>query len=507
MFKTIFSKMFTIFILILIIAFSITGVMLNFFLDGFFTDEKAKTMESVSTFVNMAFSNYLDVYDTSQKANNSRVEKFLNDSLAFYGRYTDSIIWIAENGHVVRSSTEMPLSVFNKYSDNSGYIKIPESKILEKLKTEGVSVKDIGDFNGFFKDPSFVRYGDLWLTVAKSFRYQSTNGKDLLVTVYMHTPVPMVKKLRYTVIQYFLISVLAAVIIAFLLWYIFSRRLSKPLKQIKNAAARISNGEFGKRLDIKSRDEIGELAKTFNQMAAALQNLEEMRRGFIANVSHELRTPMTSIRGFIEGILDGTIPPERQSHYLTIVKDETIRLNRLVNDLLDLAKMEAGELKLSIMPVDINELLRKCVINLETLLLEKNLSVDADFEEEDLLVRADADAIERVVINLMHNAIKFTPPGGNIKLMTAAQKDNVEVTVKDNGIGIDQEELDMIWDRFYKSDKSRSKDKAGTGLGLAIVRNIINEHGQKVWVESKPGEGTAFTFTLERAYDAPDEQV
>ena len=502
MFKTIFSKMIAIFILILLIAFSITGIMLNMFLDNYVTDEKASMLESSSSWVNLVFSNYLETINNSSDTINARAENYLKESLVAYGNYTGSFTWIVDNtGHILRSNMDFPQTISNKYKDNTGYIKLPENKQFSKLLSEETATREVGDFNGFFKDPAFVKYGGLWLTVGRSFKYQDSSGSDVMVIIYMHTPVNELILARYSVFKYFLISVGVAIVIAVLLIYIFSLRLSRPLKQIKNAAAKIANGEFEKRLDIKSRDEIGELAKTFNQMAIALQNIEEMRRGFIANVSHELRTPMTSIRGFIEGILDGTIPPERQNHYLTIVRDETNRLNRLINDLLDLAKMEAGEMTLNIMSLDINELVRKCVIKLETLLLEKDLTVDADFEEEDILAKADADAIERVLYNLMHNAIKFTPEGGNIKIMTRMLKDKIEVTVKDNGIGINENELDMIWDRFYKTDKSRSKDKTGTGLGLAIVRNIINEHGQNIWVESKSGEGTSFTFTLERAYE------
>lgn len=507
MFKTIFSKLITIFILILIIAFSITGVMLYVFLDEFTTREKTALLERGSNSVNLAFGYYLEISNGTGNAADSIAERFLKASLVDYGNSTQSFIWIVDNtGRLFRSNWNIPQSIINKYTNNSGNFIIPENKQFTRLSTEEATESEIGDFSGFFKDPVFKDAGDLWLTVGKSFKYYDNQGNDKMIIVYMNTPVGGVRQARLEVFKNFLFSMGVAIVIAALLIYIFSLRLSRPLKQIKNAAARISNGEFEKRLDIKSRDEIGELAKTFNQMAVALQNLEEMRRGFIANVSHELRTPMTSIRGFVEGILDGTIPQERQNHYLTIVRDETNRLNRLVNDLLDLARMEAGEMKISLMTVDINELLRKCVIKLETLLLEKELTVDADFEEDDILVKADADAIERVVYNLMHNAIKFTPPGGNIKLLTFVQKDKVEVTVKDNGAGIDDEELDMIWDRFYKSDKSRSRDKTGTGLGLAIVRNIINEHGQKIWVESKAGEGTSFTFTLERSYEQPDEQ-
>lgn len=508
MFKTIFSKLIVIFILILAIAFSVTGFMLNLFLDDYVTNEKASTLEFASSSVNLVFSNYLENIETANIANNARMEKYLRDYLILYGNYTNSFIWIVdENGHIFRSNWDIPQAITDKYADNTGNVKIPESKQFSKLTQEETTVREVGDFSGFFKDPYFADTGDIWLSVGRSFKYKNaTSGKDVMLIVYMHTPVGEVRAARLKVIQYFLISGGVALVIAVLLIYIFSLRLSRPLKQIKNAAAKIANGEFEKRLNIKSRDEIGELAKTFNQMAVALQNIEEMRRGFIANVSHELRTPMTSIRGFIEGILDGTIPPERQNHYLSIVRDETNRLNRLVNDLLDLAKMEAGELTLNIMPLEINELVRKCVIKLETLLLEKNLTVEADFEEEDMLVNADADAIERVLYNLMHNAIKFTPAGGNIKVMTRILKGRIEVTVKDNGIGIDENEMDMVWDRFYKTDKSRSRDKTGTGLGLAIVRNIINEHGQNIWVESKSGEGTSFTFTLARAYEEVDAQ-
>jgi len=501
MFKTIFSKLIAIFLFIFIIAFSVTGFMLSYFLHSYFTDQKAEMMELASTDVTSVFVTYLENLDYSNSVNYISAEKFLRNSLAYLGNYTNSAIWIVESGHIYFSNVEFPQTITDKYADNTQKIKIPENKKFSRLIQEVTVVTDVGDFSGFFKDPSFSGYGDLWLTVGRSFKY-----KDTMFVVYLHTPVNDLKQTRNAVFEYFLFSVGVAIIISFILIYIFSLRFTRPLKQIKNAASKIANGDFEKRLDIKSKDEIGELAKTFNQMAISLQHLEEMRRGFIANVSHELRTPMTSIRGFVEGILDGTIPPERQGHYLTIVRDETNRLNRLVNNLLDLAKMEAGEMKLSIMPVDINELIRKCVITLETLLLEKNLTVDADFEEEDIFAKADEDAIERVLYNLMHNAIKFTPKNGNIKIMTRIQKGRIEVTVKDNGIGIDENELSMIWDRFYKTDKSRSKDKIGTGLGLAIVRNIINEHGQKIWVESKTGEGTSFTFTLDRAYEKTDVQ-
>jgi len=299
------------------------------------------------------------------------------------------------------------------------------------------------------------------------------------------------------VFKLFIFSGGVAIFLSIILVYIFSLRFTRPLKQINNAAKIIAGGEFRNRLVVNTEDEIGQLADSFNQMVEDLQKLEEMRRGFIANVSHELRTPMTSIRGFIEGILDGTIPPDRQENYLIIVRDETNRLNRLVNDLLDLAKMESGEITLNIKPFDINELVRICVIKLETLITSKSLEIEANFENDNLLVIADRDSIERVIINLLHNAVKFSNENGRIILETVKNKEKILISIKDDGVGIDEIDKKRVWDRFYKSDKSRGMDKTGTGLGLAIVKNIINEHKQDIWVESEIGLGTKFTFTLD----------
>lgn len=501
MFKSIFSKLVAIIMIILVIAFAIAGVTLNFFLNNYVTDEKARILEKSSESINRVFSNYIE------NRGNLLAERYLNNSLEAYNAYTGSIIWIVfDTGYVYRSVPAMPQAIQEKYQDETGMLKLPDQKQYSKVMAgPGTVVREVGNFYGFFQDPAFNAYkGAQWLTVEKSFTYKDRNGKNTYVAIYLHTPVPELRHARNSIFGFFMISVGVAAFISIILAYIFSRRFSKPLKQIRNAAKVIAGGEFSKRLDIDSRDEIGELARTFNQMAVALQNLEEMRRGFIANVSHELRTPMTSIRGFIEGILDGTIPPDRQNQYLTVVRDETNRLNRLVNNLLDLARMEAGEMTLTIKPFDINELVRRSVIKLETLLLGKNIIVEAYFEDESLFVNADIDAIDRVIYNLIHNAIKFTPEDGKITITVTAVKDKVYVSVEDNGSGIEKAELDMIWERFYKSDKSRSIDKTGTGLGLAIVKNIISEHGQEIWVESEPGKGTKFTFTLAR-HDRPKE--
>ncbi len=489
MFKTIFGKMLVIFISILIFSFSVTGMMLYIFLGNFVLGEKQDALKQSGDRINSLLKIYIE------NPENPAARLLFERILESYSSNTNSYVWIVDkNGYIAFAQPELPDIVKERLKSENGYVKLPDDRQYKKVM-QGVqdNIREIGDFYGLFKDT-----GISWLTVEKPFKNTNSQGKEeVIAAVYLHTPIPELHKARTSVFKLFIIAVFISVFISILLVYIFSLKITSPLKEIRNASKIIAGGEFQKRLDIKSNDEIGELASSFNHMASALQNLEEMRRGFIANVSHELRTPMTSIRGFIEGILDGTIPAERHRDYLNIVKDETNRLNRLVNDLLDLARMEAGEVVLNYKEFDINELIRRCIIKLENLIVQKGLQFEASFEEEGMMVYADPDAIERVIINLVHNAVKFTPEGGKIKINTQNHKGKIYVSVKDSGIGISKEELELIWERFYKSDKSRGGDKTGTGLGLAIVKNIMNEHKQEIWVDSEQGEGTEFTFTLE----------
>jgi len=344
--------------------------------------------------------------------------------------------------------------------------------------------------------------GKSWLTVKKPIIPVNRNGQRYLAgAVYVNVPMPEILEIKSPMFKVFIMVVGLSLLVSMILMYIFTKRVTYPLKKIKGAAKVIAKGEFCQPLDIKSNDEIGELAESFNHMAFALQHLEENRREFIANVSHEIRTPITSIRGFVEGILDGTIPEDKREKYLTIIRDEVERINRLVNDLLDLSKIESGEFKLVFKKININELIRRCLIKLEGFIEKKGLDIEANFEHTDVFVLADQDAIERVLINLIHNAIKFTPEGGRIEVGSYTRKDKVIVYIRDNGVGMSEDDVKKIWDRFYKTDKSRSEDKTGMGLGLSIVKSIIHEHKQDIWVDSSPGKGSTFYFTLSAITD------
>ncbi|MGG7144011.1 HAMP domain-containing sensor histidine kinase [Clostridium nigeriense] len=294
------------------------------------------------------------------------------------------------------------------------------------------------------------------------------------------------------------LAVLSAVVLSSIIAYYFAEKiLLKPLSEINNAAKKLAKGEVEKRVHIDSEDEIGELADSFNIMAESLEKVDTVRREFISNVSHELRSPITSIKGFITGIIDGVIPRDKENYYLNIVNDEVGRLSRLVADLLDISSMESGKFKLSILRIDINEIITLCILNLQGKIKEKNINVEVIFSNNHEYCLGDRDRIIQVVTNLMENAIKYGEEDGRIQIETYAKGELVYVSIFNSGPTISKEDINKIWERFYKVDKSRT-NKVSTGLGLSIVRLILTQHDQDIWVNNIPEKGVKFTFTLKR---------
>jgi signal transduction histidine kinase len=243
-------------------------------------------------------------------------------------------------------------------------------------------------------------------------------------------------------------------------------------------------------------DELGELTASFNAMAESLEKSEEKRREFIANVSHELKTPMTTIAGFADGLLDGTIPPENQEKYLSTISAETKRLSRLVRRMLELSRLQAAEREdLQRMTFDISEVLRRTLLNFADKINARGLDVDARVPEERIDVLGDEDAVTQVVYNLLDNAVKFSRAGSVLGLSLWKQGSKAYVSVKNTGDTIPEAEIPLLFDRFHKTDRSRSRDRDGVGLGLYIVKTILNNHGEDIAVTSREGV-TEFVFTL-----------
>ena len=300
----------------------------------------------------------------------------------------------------------------------------------------------------------------------------------------------------------FLLIALGVLVLAAVLQYISARRLTKPLHEMADAANRYARGDYSARVDpYDEDDEIGTLTEAFNGMAESLELNETRRREFVANVSHELRTPMTTISGFADGILDGTIPREQERKYLEKISSETKRLSRLVRTMLDMSRLRGDDPEKRMTRFDLCEMVVQTVLGFEERVDKKHLRMELDVPEDGLAVRGDLDALTRVVYNLMDNAVKFADEGTAVTVSVWKENGRAYTCVQDRGATIPRAELPLIFDRFHKSDRSRSMDRDGVGLGLYMVREIIAAHKQDIFVTSEDGV-TAFTFTLELA-DSP----
>ena len=295
----------------------------------------------------------------------------------------------------------------------------------------------------------------------------------------------------------FFMTAFVVLMIAFMASSVFTMRQIQPIREMAQATRQYAEGNFDIRMNDYGRDdEIGELAASFNNMAESLQQTERQRREFIANISHELKTPMTTIAGYTDGILDGTIPPENSRQYLEIISNESRRLSRMVRRMLDVSQLQAMNPLQGGSRFDVCESMRRVLISMEGKITDRDLDVEADIPDEPIRVRGDNDMITQVLYNLVENAAKFARPGSVLYLGIEPQANGkVLITIRNEGSTIPAEELPLLFERFHKSDKSRSEDKDGVGLGLYIVKTILEQHKEKINVTSEAGV-TTFSFCL-----------
>ena len=297
--------------------------------------------------------------------------------------------------------------------------------------------------------------------------------------------------------RFFLWGGLMAIGIAILLSFFLSRRILAPIKALTGAARQFGKGDFSRRVDPEVRGEVGELSRSFNSMADDLQRTERLRRNMVADIAHELRTPLSNLKGYLEAIRDGLVQPDEAT--IDSLSEETTTLSRLIDDLQELSIADAGELKLEIQSEDISVLIRQTVSALLPKATNKGITVNIDLPASALAVNIDAHRIKQVLRNLLENAVTHTDTGGRI-IVSAAHKDNmIAVSVTDNGKGISSEDLPMIFERFYRVDKSRTRATGGSGLGLTIAKRIVEAHNGAIEVTSQLGKGSTFTFSLPAA--------
>jgi histidine kinase len=276
---------------------------------------------------------------------------------------------------------------------------------------------------------------------------------------------------------------------------VVSEGIARPVRGMMQASRRIAEGHFSERVQVSGSDELAELGRHFNEMAARLEQVELRRRELIGDVAHELRTPLTAIKGSMEGLMDGVLPPTSETYEL--IHRKAGRLDRLVDDLQELSRAEAGASSLDLQPLDLNASIQTVMQRLGRGFDEKRVRLEADLPANGLMVKADAYRIEQVILNLLANAQQYTQEGGAVSVTAREVEGMARVTVQDNGMGIPAEHLAHIFDRFYRVEKSRSRTRGGSGIGLTIARQLVENHGGRIWAESKgEGKGSVFQFTL-----------
>lgn len=350
-------------------------------------------------------------------------------------------------------------------------------------------------FNEYMNEgpPSFIVNPDGTLTKVQSDTgMQNSTGASQIMRHIMGGPE---ERFLAAVNESLWLSAIIVIIIACLTGIIFARRLMSPVRHMTRAAKEIAAGKLDHRIDVETKDELGELAGTFNGMAATLDKNQQLNRQLFAGVAHELKTPLTIIQGNLEAILDGVqdATPEK----ITALHTQTMLLNRLVNDLRELTLAEAGQLKLAVEPMMLKALANEVVEMLQPMVQEKNIKLSVKIAASVPAVVADSDRLTQVFYNLITNALRHTPNKGAIEIGARLKDDKmVEVTIKDNGEGIPAADLPYVFDHFYRVDQARTRTTGGTGMGLAITKLLVEAHGGQVSVTSAPGAGSAFTFTL-----------
>lgn len=361
----------------------------------------------------------------------------------------------------------------------------------QNLKIENFNISDFG--NSFYQVGNYYGYfTEDALTVFSTM----TNNYKVIGYVIIHEPMSIVLEQSDEIVDIVFLSFIIMFFCACIVLFVFTIVVYRPIRDITKGAERYAKGDFSQKIKVKSNDEIGYLANTLNYMGNTLNTMDDEHRKFISNVSHDFRSPLTSIKGYIEAMIDGTIPVEMQDKYLNIILFETERLNKLTQSILDLNNFGANGISLHISDFDINEMIRQTTMTFEGVCNKKGLSFDLVLTEKQLYVKGDMSKIQQVLYNLIDNATKFSNKNSAIIIETSIQNEKVLISVKDSGIGIPADSLKKIWDRFYKTDLSRGKDKTGTGLGLAIVKEIVQAHNENINVISTEGVGTEFIFTL-----------
>ena len=469
--KSSFSRSFSTIATILLLALTVLGASFQIQVDHFLEDTTVSQLtQDAEVLANLAS-------DYGMEDNLTSRELMLN--LDVVSQITNADVLICDNqGFIILCSGNLTSCDYDGWQINQEY--------LDKVY-EGGGYSATGTVRNLYDEERYVVSTPI------------LSGEERMGIVMVSTPTIGTKQVLTKISNIFVTAAVFVVLIAVMAVTAFTRRESKPLRELARTATAFGHGELDARVKIDEdcSEEMEELALAFNNMASSLQKSEYQRQEFVANVSHELKTPMTTISGYIDGILDGTIPEVKQEHYLRIVSDETKRLSRLVRSMLDISQLqkEQGIPEEKKIRFDLEECAGQVLITFEKKINDKHLNVDVDFPEHPVYTMANQDYIPQVIYNLLDTAVKFCPDGGTRGLSIREGGSKAYVSVSNDGETIPPEELPLVFDRFHKLDKSRSQTRDGWGLGLYIVKTIVCCHGENISVSSKDGK-TEFTFTM-----------
>ena len=470
--KTTFSRQFAMIAALLLLCLLITGVSFRFLMLGTIESQNQQTMIRDAE----AVAELAEAYDSVGALQNN-VEFHLR--LSLFTTVGDAEALLCDTDGVIR------ICSCEKFScDHIGQTVDPV--LLAEIQKDGSWYEETS-LSSIYDEPRYLAGQTLLASDGEQIGY-----------VLVSAPMAQTKNFMLRSSTLFFYVAIAVLIVSMLAASFLSRMQVRPLGQMADAARRFGRGELGVRVEEspKNTSEINDLARAFNTMVDSLESSERRRQEFVANVSHELKTPMTTIGGYIDGMLDGTIPPEKQQHYMQIVSGEVRRLSRLVRNMLDISRLQAMGVEESRMTrFDLGELMSDVIITFEQKINGKGLNVDVELPDRPVWVKAERDGITQVVYNLLDNAIKFCPQGGKLGLFLALEGGKAKVTVQNSGPTIDPNELPLLFDRFHKADKSRSADREGWGLGLYIAKTIVGAYGGDIWATSENGI-TNFIFTL-----------
>lgn len=470
MFKLL-EKWLVLYILVFTAGFSILGIGLSFaFKDFFYKQQQSIMLNNAIRIENVL----LDSYNGKNYFNNNFKTKF-----SLIDAYEDSSILVLDTNNIIQCVSQ---NIDNKYIGQKYTATLPDTKSTKKTDNyKWVTSNFSNTFDG-------AKY---------SIVYNIIISNKKIGTIILGCDRGSITKTLLQECIVILIFVLVINIVGFFFLRIFIDRALSPIREMNNVTAEISAGNFSKRIKVGNhKDEISMLARNLNSMADSLEDQEQKRHEFISSISHDLRSPLTSIMGYLQAIIDGVIPEDKIPKYLNIIYSETERLNKMSNTILDLSKNKLNGAKLKYSTFNINELLELVASTLKVKAFDKNISINFENTNTQIIVYADYEKIQRVIYNLLDNAIKFTNKNGKIILKTEEREQKAYISIIDNGIGMKENEQTRVFDRLYKADSSRGIDKTGSGLGLSIVKEFIKAHNQEIFVKSKLGKGSTFTFTL-----------